>query len=80
MAAGGMEAPAPSTPFPWDEAIALGLSRLRLSPDHFWALTPAELLLTAGLGRSSPAAFDRSALARLLERVEGAPSPETQPA
>ena len=71
-AAGGREAAASSIPFPWDEAITLGLARLRLTPDHFWALTPAELLLMAGLGGHAPAVLDRRAFARLLERVEGA--------
>lgn len=79
-AAGGREAAASSSPFPWDEAITLGLARLRLTPDHFWALTPAELLLMAGLGGPIPAALDRRAFARLLERVESAESPDPEPA
>ena len=32
-----------ATPFPWDEAIGLGLGVLRLSPDAFWRMTPREL-------------------------------------
>lgn len=78
-AAGGKETAASSRPFPWDEAITLGLARLRLTPDHFWALTPAELLLTAGIGGHAPAVLDRDAFARLLQRVEGAGNtdPET---
>lgn len=30
-------------PFPWDEIMGFGLGRLRLSPEHFWAMTPREL-------------------------------------
>ena len=36
-AAGGADA------FPWDAAMAAGLGLLRLSPAHFWAMTPREL-------------------------------------
>ncbi|MBX3597056.1 MAG: phage tail assembly chaperone [Rhizobiaceae bacterium] len=31
-----------SHPFPWDDAIAIGLGLLRLSPAQFWAMTPRE--------------------------------------
>ena len=34
----------------WAALIRLGLVDLRLSPDRFWALTPAELMLMAGRG------------------------------
>ncbi len=30
-------------PFPWVEAMAIGLGVLRLSPRDFWAMTPIEL-------------------------------------
>ena len=30
--------------------MRLGMVELRLSPDRFWALTPAELMLMAGVG------------------------------
>lgn len=30
-------------PFPWADAMAVGLGLLRLSPAHFWAMTPREL-------------------------------------
>ena len=44
-------------PFPWEEAMALGLGLLRWSPDAFWRATPRELLAAAqGLaGRASGA-------------------------
>ncbi len=32
-----------SRPFPWAEAMAFGLGRLRLAPRDFWAMTPREL-------------------------------------
>jgi hypothetical protein len=41
-AAGGDKVQA-RAPFPWDEAMAFGLGRLRLSPHSFWAMTPREL-------------------------------------
>lgn len=30
-------------PFPWDQAIGFGLGVLRLTPEHFWRMTPREL-------------------------------------
>lgn len=33
---------------PWRDLIRLGLCELRLDPDVFWRLTPAELLLLSG--------------------------------
>ncbi|MDC7788694.1 phage tail assembly chaperone [Rhodoplanes sp. TEM] len=51
-------------PFPWDEAIGLGLGVLRLTPEAFWKTTPRELALALralGIGASAPisrAAFD----------------------
>lgn len=38
-----MNAAAPGEFFPWRRAMALGLGRLRLAPDVFWAMTPREL-------------------------------------
>lgn len=34
----------------WTRLMQLGLVRLRLSPEAFWSLTPAELMLMAGGG------------------------------
>lgn len=31
------------TPFPWQQAMQFGFGMLRLSPQHFWAMTPREL-------------------------------------
>lgn len=48
--------------------MALGLGRLRLTPDIFWSLTPKELLLMAGGGVRGPDALGRDALAELMRR------------
>ena len=49
----------------WGQLMRLGLGRLRLSPEAFWALTPAELMLMAGLdgGARPMRRADLSALA-----------------
>ena len=46
LAAGGEREP---HAFPWDDAMALGLSILRWSPESFWRATPRELM-AAGQG------------------------------
>ncbi|HZW46328.1 MAG TPA: rcc01693 family protein [Microvirga sp.] len=55
--------------FPWDDAMMLGLSVLRWSPDQFWRATPRELFAAweglSGGRRMEPAA--RSDLRRLME-------------
>ncbi|MDW4496812.1 phage tail assembly chaperone [Sulfitobacter sp. D35] len=39
----------------WADLLRIGLQRLRLSPEDFWALTPAELQLMLGSpSRSGP--------------------------
>jgi uncharacterized phage protein (TIGR02216 family) len=54
-------------PFPWDEAMAFGFGRLRLSPHAFWAMTPRELAAAhRGMFGARPGAPDRAALAALL--------------
>jgi uncharacterized phage protein (TIGR02216 family) len=54
-------------PFPWAAAMRFGLGRLRLAPDHFWALTPLELAAAAA-AYAPPAArpLDRAGLASLI--------------
>jgi uncharacterized phage protein (TIGR02216 family) len=56
------------TPFPWKQAIGIGLGVLRLSPQQFWSMTPRELsyAIEAVTGRSPP--LDRSTLAQLMTR------------
>lgn len=39
----------------WPGLMRLGLRHLRLHPDTFWALTPAELLVMLGLEAGAPA-------------------------
>jgi uncharacterized phage protein (TIGR02216 family) len=39
----------------WPALLRIGVTRLRLKPDEFWALTPAELQLLLGdPGKSGP--------------------------
>jgi len=52
------------TQFDWPALMRLGLGQLRLPPDQFWALTPAELALMAGLDGAG--VMDRSGLAALM--------------
>jgi uncharacterized phage protein (TIGR02216 family) len=55
-------------PFPWKEAIGIGLGILRLAPEQFWRMTPRELALAieALTGRSAPLA--RATLRDLMTR------------
>ncbi len=57
-----------SEPFPWAEVMAFGLGVLRLPPEVFWAMTPAELKAAAeGIyGRSTGEPMGREALETLL--------------
>lgn len=50
--------------FDWPALMRLGLGQLRLTPDQFWALTPAELALMAGLDGAQ--IMDRTGLAALM--------------
>ena len=51
----------------WAGMLRAGLGGLRLHPDNFWTLTPAELLLMLGVDNGSmPMA--RSHLEALLQR------------
>jgi uncharacterized phage protein (TIGR02216 family) len=55
--------------FPWDDAMMLGLSVLRWSPDQFWRATPRELSAAwEGLsgGRRAQPALGRD-LRRMME-------------
>ena len=51
----------------WAGLMRLGLVELRLAPEAFWALTPGELLLIAGVGPAR-APLTRKGLEALLER------------
>lgn len=62
------------TKIAWPEMIRAGLGRLRLQPEEFWALTPAELMVMLGQG-GGEAPMGQSRLADLLRAY-----PDTQPA
>lgn len=51
--------------FDWVGMMRAGLYRLRLPPEEFWRLTPAELRTMLGSG-SEASALGRSGLERLL--------------
>ncbi len=59
----------------WPALMRLGLRELRLSPREFWALTPVELMIMAGLD-GAPGPLSRARLedlaARFPDIVKGA--------
>ena len=57
----------------WPGLMQLGLVQLRLAPEVFWGLTPAELMLMAGYGLER-AALTRAGLADLAARFPDRPS------
>ncbi len=61
----------------WAGLMRLGLVELRLSPEVFWALTPAELMLMAGIGPAR-ASLTRAGLAALAERFPDRPRTLTE--
>ena len=56
----------------WGGLMRLGLAELRLTPEVFWDLTPAELMLIAGVGPAR-AAMTRAGLEALLARFPDGP-------
>jgi len=52
--------------FDWPALMRLGLGQLRLTPDQFWALTPAELALMAGLDGQQ--VMNRAGLSELMKK------------
>lgn len=64
------------TPFPWGEAMRLGLGVLRLPPEAFWKMSPRELAAaSAGLtGPSGEAAIGRERLEALRKRYPDLPA------
>lgn len=54
-------------PFDWPGLMRLGMVQLRLTPEVFWALTPAELMLLAG-AEATPGVMTRAGLSALLAR------------
>nr|WP_258165095.1 rcc01693 family protein [Oceanibium sediminis] len=57
----------------WGPLMRLGLQDLGLKPAEFWALTPAELMLMAGLDGAVAARPTRAALGELMRAY-----PDTQ--
>lgn len=55
----------------WAGLMRAGITGLRLHPDQFWALTPAELSLMLGIGPSAPR-MSRDRLAELSARYPDA--------
>jgi uncharacterized phage protein (TIGR02216 family) len=55
-------------PFPWKQAIGVGLGVLRLSPEQFWRMTPRELAyaIEAVTGRAAP--LPRGTMMELMMR------------
>ncbi|MBO6603466.1 MAG: phage tail assembly chaperone [Roseicyclus sp.] len=53
--------------FDWPGLMRAGLQGLGLTPDQFWALTPAELLMMLGEGQG-PAPMGRAGLEALAAR------------
>ena len=55
-------------PFPWQQAMGVGLGVLRLSPEQFWRMTPRELAsaIEALGGQSAP--LDRASFQQLMAR------------
>jgi uncharacterized phage protein (TIGR02216 family) len=55
--------------FPWREAMAFGLGRLRLPVAAFWSMTPREFALAVeGFTGRIGGAFDRDRLNELMNR------------
>jgi len=53
--------------FDWPAMMRAAFQGLRLRPDEFWALTPAEFLMMLGIDGGSPA-LTRDRLAELSEK------------
>lgn len=52
--------------FDWPALMRAGLAGLRLSPQEFWALTPAELRVMLGTPGSSAAPLRKAGLEALM--------------
>ncbi|MEL0438646.1 rcc01693 family protein [Phycobacter sp. K97] len=61
--------------FDWPALMRLGLTGLRLTPDAFWRLTPAELRLMLG-HEGGRAAMDRAGLQDLMSAFPDGPKSE----
>ncbi|MGZ3216809.1 rcc01693 family protein [Paracoccus sp. T5] len=61
-----------ATGLDWPGLMRAGLRDLRLHPDQFWALTPAELALMLGLDQARPG-MTRARLEELAARYADLP-------
>lgn len=61
----------------WPGLMRLGMGVLRLKPDEFWRLTPAELWLMSGRADPAPA-MDRGRLEALAARFPDAGAAPTK--
>ncbi|TQM94290.1 rcc01693 family protein [Roseinatronobacter monicus] len=65
----------------WPALMRLGLRELRLTPRDFWALTPVELMIMAGL-EGAPGPLTRARLnelaARYPDTVKGTQNDQSQ--
>lgn len=61
-----------ATGLDWPGLMRAGLRDLRLHPDQFWALTPAELALMFGLDQARPG-MTRARLEELAARYADLP-------
>jgi uncharacterized phage protein (TIGR02216 family) len=56
-------------PFPWAQALAIGLGVLRFSPEQFWRMTPREFAAALrGLYGDAAPPLDRATLDALAAR------------
>ena len=58
--------PVEAVAFPWEAVLHLGLSRLRLDPTVFWAMTPIEFFAAIGGMAQQRAGLDAAALSALM--------------
>jgi len=58
-----------AAPFPWKQALAIGLGVLRLPPEQFWKMTPREFAAALrGLYGDPQTPLDRKTLEKLAAR------------
>ena len=58
-----------TAPFPWKQALAIGLGVLRLPPEQFWKMTPREFAAALrGLYGEPQMPLDRKAFEALATR------------
>ncbi|MGX1196924.1 rcc01693 family protein [Parvibaculum sp. MBR-TMA-1.3b-4.2] len=55
----------PSSRFPWENAMTIGMGLLRLPPETFWRMTLPELSAAAGMVNNAQGSITREELAEL---------------